>query len=58
MDAMLQNFQALDARMSIKLHYLFSHQDYFSVNLGNVSEEQGQRFDQDIRTMEERYQGR
>ena len=26
---MLQNFQALCARMSIKLHYLFSHLDYF-----------------------------
>ena len=28
-DVMLQNFQALDARMSIKLHYLYSHLDYF-----------------------------
>ena len=57
-DVMLQNFQALGARMSIKLHYLFSHQDYFPENLGDVSEEQGERFHQDIRTMEERYQGR
>ena len=57
-DVMLQNFQALDARMSIKLHYLFSHLDYFPENLGNVSEEQGERFHQDIRTIEERYQGR
>ena len=50
-DVMLQNFQAPGARMSIKLHYLFSHLDYFPENLGDVSEEQ------DIRTMEERYQG-
>ena len=57
-DVMLQNFQALGARMSIKLHYLFSHLDYFPGNLGDVSEEQGERFHQDIRTMEERYQGR
>ena len=56
-DVMLQNFQALGARMSIKLHYLFSHLDYFPGNLGDVSEEQGERFHQDIRTMEERYQG-
>ena len=55
---MLQNFQALGARMSIKLHYLFSHLDYFPGNLDDVSEEQGERFHQDIRTMEERYQGR
>jgi len=57
-DVMLQNFQALGARMSIKLHYLFSHLDYFPENPGDVSEEQGERFHQDIRTMEERYQGR
>ena len=43
-DVMLQNFQALGARMSIKLHYLFSHLDYFPENLGDVSEEQGERF--------------
>ena len=55
---MLRNFQALDSRMSIKLCYLFSHLDYFPENLGDVSEEQGKRFHQDIKMMEERYQGR
>ena len=57
-DVMLQNFQALGARMSIKLHYLFNHLDYFPENLRNVNEEQGERFHQDIRTTKERYQGR
>ena len=57
-DVMLQNFQALGARISIKLHYLFSHIDYFLENLGDVSEELGERFHEDIRTMVERYQGR
>ena len=56
-DVMLQNFQTLGARISIKLHYLFSHLNYFPGNLGDVSEEQGERFHQDIRTMQERYQG-
>ena len=56
-DVMLQNFQALGARMSIKPHYLFSHLDYFPGNLGDLSEEQGGRFYQDISTMEERHQG-
>ena len=55
---MLQNFQALGARMSIKLYYLFSHLDYFPETLGDVSEEQRERFHHDIRTMEGRYQGR
>ena len=53
-DVMLQNFQALAARMSIKLHYLFSHLDYFPETLGDISEEQGEMFHQDIRTMKER----
>ena len=53
-DVMLQNFQALSARMSIKLHYLFSHLDYFPENLGDVSEEQVERFHQEIRTIEKR----
>ena len=54
---MLQNFQAFGARMSIKLHCLFSHLDYFPENLGDVSKEQGERSYQDIRMMGERYQG-
>ncbi|PNF13896.1 hypothetical protein B7P43_G10663, partial [Cryptotermes secundus] len=44
--------------MSIKVHYLHSHLDSFPENLGDTSEEQGERFHQDIKTMEDRYQGR
>ncbi|GFW51249.1 uncharacterized protein TNCV_3595311 [Trichonephila clavipes] len=44
--------------MSVKVHFLHSHLDYFPENLGAVSEEQGQRFHQDIKEMECRYQGR
>jgi len=57
-EGLLQSFQALGARMSIKMHFLSSHLDYFPENCGDVSEEQGERFHQDIRVMEERYQGR
>ena len=55
-DLMLQNFQSFGAR--IKLHYLFSHLDYFPENRGDVCEKQGERFHQNIRTMKERYQDR
>jgi len=41
---MLTNFQTLVARMSIKLHYLFSHLGPFPDNLDEVSEEQSERF--------------
>ena len=49
---MIENFQALGARMSIKVHYLFSYLDNFSKNLGDVGEEQGERFHQDVKIME------
>ena len=55
---MLTNFQALGARMNIKIHYLFSHLGRFPENLGEVREEQGERFHQAIKNMEMRYQGR
>ena len=58
MNVLLQNFQALGARISIKLQYLFGHLDYFPENLGDVCEEQGEKFNQDIRMMEERYRDR
>ena len=44
--------------MSVKVHFLYSHLDYFPENLGAFSEEQGERFHQDIKVMEKRYQGR
>lgn len=57
-EELLQSYKALGARMSIKMHFLSSHLDYFPDNCGELSEEQGERFHQDIRVMEERYQGR
>ena len=57
-DRMLQNFHKLGANMSIKLHYLHSHLDKFPDNVGTYSKEQGEQFHQDIKIMEERYQGR
>ena len=39
-------------------HYLHSHLHRFPENLGDLSEEQGEIFHQDIKTMEARYQGR
>lgn len=55
---MLSAFQKLGCRMSVKLHFLHAHLDYFPENLGDYSEEMGERFHQDIKTMETRYQGR
>ena len=40
------------------MHFLHSHLDFFPPNLGKVSDEQGERFHQDISVIEGRYQGR
>lgn len=55
---MLKNFKNLGCRMSLKVHFLHSHLDFFPENLGDNSDEQGERFHQDIKAMEKRYQGR
>ena len=57
-DEFLKNFQPLGACMSIKMYFLSSHVDHFPVNCGDLSEEQGELFHQEIRVMEERCQFR
>ena len=44
--------------MSLKLHFLNSHLNDFADNLGAESDEQGERFHQEMKTMEERYEGK
>jgi hypothetical protein len=55
---MLDKFKELGCNMSFKVHFLDSHLDNFPANLGAVSEEQAERFHQDIKEMERRCQGR
>lgn len=56
-DRMLNNYQEIGANMSIKVHFLYSLLDRFPENCADVSDEQGERFRQDIKTMKGRYQG-
>jgi hypothetical protein len=44
--------------MSLKVHFLDSHLDFFPENLGAVSGEHGERFHQDISNLEKRYPGK
>ena len=46
----------MECNMGLKFHFLESHLDFFTENLGEVSYEQGERFHQDIMAMEKRYQ--
>ena len=55
---MLVLFKNTGCRMSLKMHFLHSHIDFFPPNNGDVSDEHGERFHQDIAVMEKRYQGK
>jgi hypothetical protein len=55
---LIENYRALGCNMSLKMHFLDSHLDFFPQNLGNVSDEHGERFHQDISTVETHCQGK
>ncbi|UYV63053.1 hypothetical protein LAZ67_2002987 [Cordylochernes scorpioides] len=57
-DDLLLSYKALGCNMSLKIHFLHSHLDFFPDNLGAVNGEHGERFHQDISSMEKRYQGK
>ncbi|KAI6659862.1 hypothetical protein LOD99_14202 [Oopsacas minuta] len=57
-NTLITSYQKMGCCMSLKLHFLCSHLDFFQENLGDFSEEHDERFDQDIQLMEKRYQGR
>lgn len=54
---MITNFQRSGCLMNLKLHFLDSHLDQFPENNGDFSEEQGERFHQDLKEFERRFQG-
>ena len=55
---LLESYKALRCNMSIKLYFLHCYLAKFLENLGAASDEQGKQFHQDLKVMEERYQGR
>jgi hypothetical protein len=53
---LLTAYKAMGCNMSLKVHFLDSHLDFFPENLGAVSDER--HFNQDIYNIEKRYQGK
>jgi len=51
-------YNEMGCNMSIKIHFLHSHLDFFPDNLGQLSDEQGERFHQEIATIEKRFDGK
>lgn len=43
--------------MSLKIHFLHSHLDFFPDNLGDLSDEHEERFHLEMKVMERRYTG-
>ena len=55
---LLRHFHDMGCNMSLKVHVLHSHLDFFAENLGHVSDEHGERFHQDISLLEKRFKGK
>ena len=54
----VQSYKTMGCNMSLKINFVDSHLDLLPENLGSVSDEHGERFHQDISTMEKRYEGK
>ncbi|GBO45248.1 hypothetical protein AVEN_52070-1 [Araneus ventricosus] len=48
----------MGCNMSLKIHFLHSHLEFYPENLGSVSDKHGARFHQDISNMGVRYRGK
>jgi len=57
-EELLSSYQKLWCNMSVKIHILSSHLEFFLENYGSVSDVHGERFHQDIAAMEGRYKGK
>jgi len=55
---LMDSYEQLEFNMSLKMHFLFSHLDFFPLNFGALSDKHGERFHQDISVMEHRYIGK
>ena len=52
---MLACFEACGCRISLKVHFLHAHLDYFPQNLGDLSEDHCEYFHPDIKSIETCY---
>ena len=55
---LLSHYHDMGCNMFLKLYVLHSHLDFFVENLGDVSDEHGERFHQDISVMEQQFKGK
>ena len=51
-EELLSSYQKMGCNMSVKIHFLSSHLEFFPENCGSVGDEHGESFHQDIAAME------
>ena len=56
-EELVDAYEKMGCRMSLKLHVLHSHINEFKNNMSDYWEEQGEIFHQDVKSFEERYKG-
>ena len=56
-DGLVEAYRKMGCRMSLKIHILHTHVDEFKDNMDDYSEEQSERFQQDVRSFEEGHKG-
>lgn len=54
----MQAFDAFDIHMSLKIHMLHAHYDFYEQQLSTETDEVGERFHQTIKVFEERFSGK
>ena len=57
LETLLQRYCKLRNRMSLKIHHLYFHLDFFRLSLNDVSKEHGEYFHQNIQVVK-KYQER
>ena len=50
-DQMLQTYKEISARISLTMHFLHSHFEFFSENDDDVSDQHGEKFHQDFKLL-------
>lgn len=58
LDQLLRSDTEMGFKISLKIHFLYSHLDFFPDDFCAVSDEKDEHFDQDNTTYEKRYQGK
>lgn len=57
-EKMINAYAKMGVNMSLKIHFLHNHLEFFPENCGAFSDEHGERFHQDIKIIEQRFKGK